>query len=81
MGMCVQIEAKDDGTFTVTPCEPKEEQMEMGQEAAGPAMQSLDEALQAAGEMLGQGAQQPQENADDAMAAGFDSVRGAGLNG
>lgn len=79
MGMCVKVEAKDDGTFTVTQCEP--DQMGMGQESGAPAMQSLDEALQAAGEMLGQGAQQPQENADDAMAAGFDSVRGAGLNG
>lgn len=53
-GKCVEIELMGDGTFTVSPCEPKGEMMdgEEGAEPTGQSFESMEEALQAAAQML-----------------------------
>ena len=51
-GKAVEIELMPDGTFTVSPCEPKGEPMDETEEPTGQSFESMDEALQAAAGML-----------------------------
>ena len=53
-GKCVEVELLPDGTFIVSPCEPKGEMMdgEEGAEPTGESYASMDEALQAAAALL-----------------------------
>lgn len=81
MKTCIEIEKKDDGTFTVSECEPKEEAAEQPvpglppeqEEAGGQSFQNIDQVLQAAKQML---MQTPEGQANEQEAqAGFDSVQ------
>ncbi|MFA6904311.1 MAG: hypothetical protein WC236_14650 [Gallionellaceae bacterium] len=80
MRKCIEIELNEDGTFMVAECEPKEEAAEqpvpglpMENEEAGQTFQTLDEALQAAKQLL---IQTPEGVAAEQEAqAGFDSVQ------
>lgn len=68
-GKCVEISMSADGSFTVYECEPKEE-MAMGEEEGEPAGQSfdnMDEALQAAAELL----TSDTRSAEDQQMAGY----------
>lgn len=80
MKKCIEIELGDDGTFTVAECEPKEEMAEQPvpglppeqEEVGGQTFQNIDQALQAAKQLLMQtpeGMEQEQQ-----AQAGFDSV-------
>lgn len=78
------ITALDDGTFEVEPYgEPEPQGGEMGQPdmsedmQEGSAYQSLEEALAAAGEMLGgAGESEPMMEGEEEFTQGFKSVRG-----
>lgn len=63
MAKCVEIEQKDDGTFTVSECAPKMEAVEPGEEPGGQQAQSLPQALQIAGQILAGAAEQDQQQA------------------
>lgn len=86
MAICVEITMKDDGTLSVVQCEPESPEMEAQEgEGAGESFQDIKSALMAAAEML-TSAQvadpaEAQGMAETDMAAGFQEVRGRGLNG
>jgi hypothetical protein len=79
--ICVEIEMNSDtGEVKVGVCPPEEEAGEP-KSYMQPA-QSVDEALAKAQQLLSQGgAGQPGQSPDQQMAAGYEAVRGGGLNG
>jgi len=83
MKKCVEIELNEYGTFMVEECEPKEEAAEQPvpgmppEQETGQTFQSIDEALQAAKQLL---MQTPEGVAAEQEAQmGFDSVQKPGM--
>ena len=73
MGKCVEIEMKDDGTFSVAECEPKAEAVP-GEEQGEPTGQSFPDvksALMSAGQMLMSAGN---DEAKAGIQAGYDKV-------
>lgn len=81
MKKCIEIAMNGNGTFVVAECEPQEDALEQPvpglppeqEEAGGQAFQNIDQALQAAKQLL---MQTPEGVASEQEAqAGFDSVQ------
>ena len=76
MAICVEIEALPDGTYSVTECEPREEEEMPGEaESAGQTVASIDEALATAKALLDGGAPSL-DPAAGAFETGFANARG-----
>lgn len=76
--VCVEIEIDTEtGDLSVYECAPKEP---MEGEPAGETFQDIDSALQAAAAIL-TGERSETNELQDAMAGGYDKVRGAGAMG